>query len=374
MSRGRRGPGRSIERRGRGLRWGVLSVRDLSISFRDPSCAERKLGVAHAAMSLAPGRTLAVVGESGSGKSVTALSIMGLLPAGQARVDSGRIELASAGGEAVDLLTLSAGRLRRIRGRRIAMIFQEPMTSLNPLMSVGEQIGEAVTLHQGLRGAAAVEACRAALEGVGIDDPRGRLASFPHELSGGMRQRVMIAIALACNPEYLIADEPTTALDVTVQAQILDLLDGLCRARGLGVLLITHDLGIVRQRADTVCVMYAGRVVEYGPTHEVLRSPMHPYTRALIACVPRLGDRRARLTTLADMGEWELRRAIEGLAPWWPEATGGAPRGGLAPTLRQFGPQRWACVLAGDVRAGDGKPSTTGVGGVGGVGAVGAVG
>ncbi len=332
----------------------VLTVRDLAISFRDPAGTGRKAAVLHASLSLLPGHTLAVVGESGSGKSVMALSIMGLLPPGQAQVDSGQIILEELGGKAVDLLKLRPSGFRRVRGRRIAMIFQEPMTSLNPLMSVGEQIGEAVELHQGLRGKAAVEASRAALEAVGIDDPKARLSNFPHELSGGMRQRVMIAIAVACRPEYLIADEPTTALDVTVQAQILDVLDALRRGRGLGVLLITHDLGIVRQRADMVCVMFAGRVVEYGPTQDVLGNPLHAYTRGLVACVPRLGDRRPRLTTLADMSQAELRRPIGGHEPWWPGAQGGGAR----PTLRRFGAQRWACVLAADDLPGDGEVLT----------------
>jgi ABC-type dipeptide/oligopeptide/nickel transport system ATPase component len=274
----------------------LLSVRDLAVTFS--SGGERVRAVDGVDLTLREGHTLAVVGESGSGKSVTALSILRLLPPPPAcRIERGRIEL-----DGRNLLSLTPCEMLKVRGRRIAMIFQEPMTSLNPVLTIGEQILEAIHRHHShVTRRAGREMAGAALREVGIEDPQSRLHAYPHEFSGGMRQRVMIAMALACNPKILLADEPTTALDVTIAAQILDLLQRLQRRRGLSIMLITHDLGIVAQRADDVCVMYRGKVVEAGPVSDVLRSPAHAYTRALLACRPRLGQRVARLSTIADV-------------------------------------------------------------------------
>ncbi|HEY3496293.1 MAG TPA: ABC transporter ATP-binding protein [Polyangiaceae bacterium] len=240
------------------------------------------------------GELLGIVGESGSGKSVTSLSIMGLLPA-RARV-SGNVFL-----DGRDLLTLSEDDRRKVRGRRVAMIFQDPMTSLNPYLRIGEQLAEGPRLHLGLSASDAERRARELLDHVRIPDAAKRLRSYPHELSGGMRQRVMIAMALLCDPELLIADEPTTALDVTVQAQILDLLQELRRERGLAILFITHDLGVVANRSDRVLVMYAGRVVESAPTSELFRRPLHPYTRALLQSLPRVDRKLPRLESIPGM-------------------------------------------------------------------------
>ena len=269
----------------------LLSVQDLGIGF---ASRHRVTPVTSGvSFDVAPGETLAVVGESGSGKSVTSLAVMGLLPQPQARTLSGRILFRPEGGEPVDLLTLSPEARRRLRGGQIAMIFQEPMTSLNPVFPVGDQIAEAAALHGaagGRTGRAARDRALSALEQVGIPDPVRRARGYPHEMSGGMRQRVMIAMALACNPRLLIADEPTTALDVTIQAQILDLLRRLQREAGLSMLFITHDLGVVAEMARRVVVMYAGQVVEEGPVGDILASPRHPYTQGLLASVPELGS------------------------------------------------------------------------------------
>jgi peptide/nickel transport system ATP-binding protein len=238
--------------------------------------------------TISPGETLALVGESGSGKSVTSLSIMGLLPRGIGRLARGRILFRGKAGEAVDLAGLDAARLRRIRGNDIGMIFQEPLTSLNPVYTVGEQIAEPIRIHLGAsRREAAAQAVRL-LEDVGIPDPKRRAGQYPHELSGGMRQRATIAMALACNPSLLIADEPTTALDVTIQAQILDLILELQREFGAAVVLITHDLGVVAETAHRVIVMYAGRKVEEAEVGELFARPLHPYTTGLMASIPRL--------------------------------------------------------------------------------------
>jgi len=239
------------------------------------------------------GETVALVGESGCGKSVTALSILRLVQAPAGRIVAGRIALSG-----MSLLELPEAAMRKVRGAEIAMIFQEPMTSLNPVLTVGEQIAEAVRLHRGLSRAAAWKEAVRALELVEMPDPASRASSYPHQLSGGMRQRVMIAMALSCSPRLLIADEPTTALDVTVQAQILELLDSLRARLGMALLLITHDLGVVAERAERVLVMYAGRVIEEGPVDQVFAHPNHPYTRGLLRSVPRLGRERAPLATI----------------------------------------------------------------------------
>lgn len=235
---------------------------------------------------LARGETLALVGESGSGKSVTSLSIMGLLPKPAGRIEGGSIRFRDRRGTVHDLTRVSQSTLRRIRGAEIALIFQEPMTSLNPLYTVGDQIAEAVLQHEGGSHAAALARAREMLERVEIPAAARRVHEYPHQMSGGMRQRVMIALALACNPSVLIADEPTTALDVTVQAQILDLLRRLQAESGMSILFVTHNLGVVAEIAHRVAVMYAGRVVEDAGVHELFDHPAHPYTRGLLSCIP----------------------------------------------------------------------------------------
>jgi oligopeptide/dipeptide ABC transporter ATP-binding protein len=262
----------------------LLDVRRLSTHF-DTEAGVVK-AVEHVSFTLDAGETLAVVGESGSGKSVTSLSIMGLVAA-PGRIVGGEILFRTREGTVVDLARLPAKALRRLRGRDIAMIFQEPMTSLNPVLTIGHQIAEAVEIHGGMDRGAAMKRAREMLDLVEIPAAERRLGEHPHQLSGGMRQRVMIAMALACDPVLLIADEPTTALDVTIQAQILDLLDKLRRDIGLAVLFVTHNLGVVAQIADRVVVMYCGRVVEEGDVRRLFRAPRHPYTRGLLACLPR---------------------------------------------------------------------------------------
>jgi oligopeptide/dipeptide ABC transporter ATP-binding protein len=237
--------------------------------------------------TLLPRETLAIVGESGSGKSVTSLSIMGLIANPPGRIVGGEILFRMRDGRVVDLAQLPARAMRKLRGAHIAMIFQEPMTSLDPVFAIGDQIAEAVSLHLGLDRAGAMKRALEMLELVEIPAARQRIREYPHQLSGGMRQRVMIALALSCNPLLLIADEPTTALDVTIQAQILALLDKLRRDIGMAVLFITHNLGVVAEIADRVVVMYSGRVVEEGEVRQLFKAPRHPYTRGLLACLPR---------------------------------------------------------------------------------------
>ncbi|OEV08013.1 hypothetical protein AN219_31510, partial [Streptomyces nanshensis] len=262
----------------------MLRVRDLSVIFH----AEE--GEVHAVdrigFDVESGEVLAVVGESGCGKSVASLAVMGLLP-GTARV-SGSVLLRGR-----ELAGAEEKSLRRVRGSELSMIFQEPMTSLNPVLSVGRQIGEVLRRHQGLDRREAKERAVELLDSVGIPAPRRRIHEYPHQLSGGMRQRVMIAIAVACDPAVLIADEPTTALDVTVQAGILDLLTSLRERLGTAIVLITHDLGVVAHTADRVLVMYAGRAVEHARADELFARPRHPYTRGLLDAVPRPGTRAA---------------------------------------------------------------------------------
>jgi len=242
--------------------------------------------------SLDRGETLALVGESGCGKSMTALSILRLVP------EPGRIVKGDIRFDGLDLLRLPETEIRRVRGNRIGMIFQEPMTSLNPVFSIGAQIVETLQLHRGLARREADEQATALLHRVGIPEAARRLKDYPHQLSGGMRQRVMIAMALACDPQLLIADEPTTALDVTIQAQIMDLLRELQEERGMATLLITHDLGIVAESADRVAIMYAGLILEMAPVKELYAEPTHPYTRGLLACIPRVGEKRRRLVPI----------------------------------------------------------------------------
>ncbi|MAM75756.1 ABC transporter ATP-binding protein [uncultured Tistrella sp.] len=298
----------------------ILSIRDLKVEV---DTGGRSLSVLDGvSLDLHAGRTLGVVGESGCGKSMTALATMGLLPE----------RFAVTGGEILfdgeDLTRLAAPRLRQLRGNAISMIFQEPMTSLNPVMTVGRQIAEVVELHQGRSRAEAREIALEMLRAVHIPGPEQRLDAYPHELSGGMRQRVMIAIALACRPRVIIADEPTTALDVTVQAQIFRLLRELQMDTGTAILLITHDLGAVADMADEVAVLYAGKCVERGPVDAILGAPSHPYTRGLMSCTPRLR-----------LGAAALEPDPRGLG----EIPGMVPPLGRFPRACRFGPR---CGLA----------------------------
>ena len=270
----------------------MLSVRNLSASFHTRAGIVR--AVRNVSFDVAPGETLGIVGESGSGKSVTCYSIMGLIP-----MPPGRIESGSAMLDGTDLLRCPEKELRAIRGKRISMIFQDPMTSLNPYLTIGEQVAEPLVIHEG---AGKKEARTRALEQLalaGIPDAEQRMDAYPHQFSGGMRQRVVIAIALACHPELIIADEPTTALDVTVQAQILSLLKDLQAEMGSSSILITHDLGVIAQSCDSVVVMYAGRVVEKAPVRELFANPRHAYTKGLLASIPQLSSmRKTKLPTI----------------------------------------------------------------------------
>jgi oligopeptide/dipeptide ABC transporter ATP-binding protein len=259
----------------------LLQVRDLHTFFHtDEGIARAVDGVS---FSVFPQQTLAIVGESGCGKSVTSMSVMRLLQVPPAKYEAGQILYKGR-----DLLRLSEREMQKVRGGEIAMIFQEPMTSLNPVFTIGDQIIEAILLHQAVNKIQARDIACQALQRVGISEPLRRLSEYPHQMSGGMKQRVMIAMALACEPSVLIADEPTTALDVTIQAQILELLRKIQDDTGMGVLLITHDLGVVAENADVVAVMYAGKIVEYADVYELFAHPLHPYTRGLLACVPKL--------------------------------------------------------------------------------------
>ncbi len=271
--------------------------------------------------SVDPGETLAIVGESGCGKSVTSLSILRLIASPPGRIVAGRLMF-----DGRDLLTLSDAQMRAIRGNEIAMIFQEPMTSLNPVLTIGRQIGETLRLHRGMSKAQALERAVAMLKLVNMPEAERRLTQYPHQISGGMRQRVMIAMALACDPRLVIADEPTTALDVTIQAQILDLMRKLKDKTGTAIVLITHDLGVVAEMAQRVVVMYAGRKVEEAPVAKLFAVPRHPYTRGLLKSIPHLGQgsagTRKRLQEIAGMVP-SLREEITGciFAPRCPHAT-----------------------------------------------------
>ncbi len=270
----------------------LLKVQDLSVTFRT---GDRETVAAQGvSYELAAGEVLAVVGESGSGKSVSALALTRLLPPEPSCALSGSVKLAG-----VELMGLTEDKLAKVRGGSIAYIFQEPGTSLNPVYTIGFQIGEAVALHRPDVKDVKAEVIRSLAE-VHINDPERVANQYPHELSGGMQQRAMIAMALACNPQILVADEPTTALDVTIQKEIMDLLARLRRERGMSIVLITHNFGIIANFADKVAVMWKGRIVESGSVEQIMRTQSHPYTKALIACIPRLGQRRRRLTTLSD--------------------------------------------------------------------------
>ena len=303
--------------------------------------------------ALKKGETLAIVGESGCGKSITALSLLRLIPDPPGRIVGGAIRLAGR-----DLMQVSEAEMRKVRGNDISMIFQEPMTSLNPVMTIGAQIAEVLLLHQGMSKAEAFAKATDMLRLVKIPEPEQRVKEYPHQLSGGMRQRAMIAIALACNPQVLIADEPTTALDVTIQAQILQLIVELQQKLGTAVILITHDLGVVAETAQRVIVMYAGRKVEEAPVGEVFGAPLHPYTRGLLNSIPRLDLMRG-----VDKGEVERLQEIPGIVPALtalPQGCAFAPRCPLAsdrcraeyPPYEQKSPGHWAACWHSDQVAG----------------------
>ena len=270
----------------------LLELRELSTHYVSARGTRVVRAVDGVSLTLAAGETLGVVGESGSGKSTLALSILRLLPPAAQAV----------GGQALfegeDLLTKSDVEMRHIRGKKIAMILQDPMASLNPLFTVGDQVAEMLRVHEGMGRRSAWDRARDLLRAVRISAPETRVGEFPHQMSGGMRQRIVGAIAIACEPRLLIADEPTTSLDVTIQAQYLNLLAEIQRARGLALIFITHNLGIVAKMCDQLAVMYGGRVVEIGPVRQIFNAPAHPYTRALLASIPKMGDGRQRLTAI----------------------------------------------------------------------------
>jgi ABC-type dipeptide/oligopeptide/nickel transport system ATPase component len=321
----------------------LMEIADLAVSF--DTAGGRVQAVDGVSLTVHPRQTLALVGESGCGKSVTAMTVLQLVPSPPGRVDHGSILF-----EGRDLLSLTERQMLQVRGGDIAMIFQEPMTSLNPVYTIGDQILEAILLHQDVDHEAAVEIAVRAMTDVGIPDPRARLAAYPHQFSGGMRQRAMIAMALACQPKLLLADEPTTALDVTIQAQILELLAGLQRDRGMAVMLITHDLGVVAENADVVCVMYAGRAVEYATVYDLFSKSYHPYTRGLFTSIPKLEEGKHRLTTvdqvIGDPAEFRrLPGHDKGIVPWWPSMTPPADLarspGGSDSVLYEIEPGHW---------------------------------
>ena len=327
----------------------ILEVADLAVSFANSAGGPRIQAVAGVSMTVHPNQTLAVVGESGCGKSVTAMSTMQLIPRPPGRFDRGSILF-----EGRDILSLTEREMLSIRGGKIAMIFQEPMTSLNPVYTIGDQIIEAILLHQKVGAEQAWNLAVQAMKDVGIPKAEERMRAYPHQFSGGMRQRVMIAMALACQPTLLLADEPTTALDVTIQAQILELLRDLQRTRGMGIMLITHNLGVVAENADVVCVMYAGRVVEYARVFELFDNPLHPYTRGLFNSIPLLKERKHRLTTVEevvrDPAQFKLPpvagdKFADSLVPWWPDPPVGVKpeiaRGRDEYALVQVAPTRW---------------------------------
>ena len=274
----------------------LMSLSDLRVEF--DTRHGRVTALSGISLDVMPGETLGIVGESGCGKSITALAMMGLIPNPPGHVTGGVITF-----DGEDITRASNRRLRQLRGRDIAMIFQEPMTSLNPVFTVGDQIAEAILLHQDMSRAEADRQVIELLETVGIPEPETRAKSYPHQLSGGMRQRVMIAMAISCRPKLLIADEPTTALDVTVQAQIFDLMRDIQAKFGVAIVLITHDMGAIAEMTDRVAVMYAGRVIEQGTSDQILDNPLHPYTRGLIGCIPVLGRAAASTDRLPPLAE-----------------------------------------------------------------------
>ncbi len=312
----------------------LLSVHDLcTYFFTDDGVVK---AVDKVSYEVDQGKTLCLVGESGCGKSVSALSIMRLIPAPPGRIAEGRIVFNGR-----DLLALSEAEMRSIRGNDIAMIFQEPMTSLNPVFTVGDQIMEAVMLHQKVKTAEARARTIEMLRKVQIPDPEQRIHEYPHQMSGGMRQRVMIAMALSCNPKLLIADEPTTALDVTIQAQILDLLRQLQQDLKMALLLITHDLGVVAEMADHVAVMYAGKIVEHAEVKELFEHPLHPYTQGLFRSLPRLGVKKRRLETIPGVVPNPLN--LPPGCKFWPRCPNADEQSRREePPLRELRPGHWA--------------------------------
>jgi peptide/nickel transport system ATP-binding protein len=321
----------------------VLDVQNLTISFPGAG-GVRVRPVDGVSLWLDRGETLALVGESGCGKSLTSLALLRLVPS-PGRIEEGSsIRLGDT-----DVLALEGDALRRIRGRRIGMIFQDPMTSLNPVFTVGDQIAEGVRAHFDVSRSEARQRALTLLQEVGIPDPAARLKAYPHQLSGGMRQRVMIAIALSAEPEILVADEPTTALDVTVQAQILEVLDRLRQSHGMAVLLITHDLGIVAGRADRVAVMYAGQIVEEAPTDRLFARPSHPYTQGLFASVPRIRGPVRRLSPIG--GTVPAPSAWPSGCRFRPRCPKAFDKSETMPPLLSVGPEhRMRCWLAEDGR------------------------
>lgn len=325
----------------------ILEVLDLKTYFySDDSVAKAVDGV-----NLRVGRrsTLGIVGESGSGKSITSLSVMGLIPQPPGKIVSGQILF-----EGTDLLRLSEREMRKIRGNKISMIFQEPMTSLNPVYTVGDQIAEVFRLHRGMKRKEALQESVRMLELVRIPSPAQRVHNYPHQMSGGMRQRVMIAMALACNPDLLIADEPTTALDVTVQAQILDLMADLKESYGSSIMLITHDLGVVAEISDEVAVMYAGQRVEYAPTDNLFEKPLHPYTMGLLDSRPKLSDADTRAPLTPILGNVPNPTSHPPGCRFAPRCPYATERCNVEqPVMHQWKPRHWArCHYVNEIETG----------------------
>ncbi|MBX2852318.1 MAG: ABC transporter ATP-binding protein [Phycisphaeraceae bacterium] len=320
----------------------VLQINNLAVSFPGGANGRRVQAADHISMSIYPAQTLAVVGESGSGKSVSALSVLQLIPHPPGRTDDGEILwTADPTKPHINLLGYSDKEMRKVRGNDIAMIFQEPMTSLNPVYTIGEQVLEAILLHQQVGKEGALAIAEKALRDVGIADPASRLSEYPHQLSGGMRQRVMIAMALACQPALLLADEPTTALDVTIQAQILELLRKLQHDKQMAIMLITHDLGVVAENADVVAVMYSGRIVEYANVYDIFNNPMHPYTKGLLKSMPVLGRRVDRLPTVMDGAVVENFPAGYSCAPHIDQQNPEGGYGGKDARLYEIAEKHW---------------------------------
>ena len=326
----------------------LLRIENLSVQFS----GSREPAVQDVSLTVHERQTLAVVGESGCGKTVTALSVLRLL-------NERRVQLrGSIRYQDRELLNCSERQMRSIRGGEVAMIFQEPMTSLNPVYTIGDQVMEAALLHRDVNARQAAELAEQAMADVGIDQPSRRMDQYPHEFSGGMRQRAMIAMALVCQPKLLLADEPTTALDVTTQKRILELLDELQRTHSMAMMLITHDFGVVAACADVVCVMYAGRVLEYAAADVLLTDPQHPYTQGLLRSLPELKAQRDRLTTVR---HWirscsAYERGIDNnteLIPWWSDALGEDDDGPVA--LREVRPQHWVLCRSVDEHDGSGS-------------------
>ena len=320
----------------------VLAVENLNIAFMQDQ--QKIAAVRNLSFSLQRGETLAIVGESGSGKSVTALALMRLLEQAGGLVQCDKMLLQRRSREVIELSEQSAAQMRHVRGADMAMIFQEPMTSLNPVYTVGTQISEMITAHEKVSKKEVRERAIEMLRLVGIPSPEKRVDEYPHELSGGMRQRVMIAMALSCNPELLIADEPTTALDVTIQAQILDLMRKLQKKLNTSIMMITHDLGVIAEMADYVLVMYAGRVMEYCDVHSLFKDPLHPYTQGLISALPNINDQKDRLYVIK--GNVPSLYDMPAGCGFWPRCPYATERCKTeVPDLYQIGDRKVRCFL-----------------------------